>query len=601
MQNEIIKAPKGAKYLSEFMTSLPVNCLFNKGITGCGGTDLALKNNIDTIIAMPYVSLIKNKKSQHGDRILGVYGDTETEEIVSYMRRRGKKKIAVTYDSLGRLVSVLEEMGIDVFNHFFLLVDEWHVLFNSYVFRNKAIKRLLELAKLFKEVTYMSATPIEDEFILEELKCIPVIKVDWPDVKKVMVKPIKTNNPLSVVTKLVADIQEGRAFGNLHIFVNSVKFIEKVLFLRPSDQVRVICSKNNNKGRFMDYSFTPADTTDPVQRINFYTSTCFEGCDIYDPEGKTIIVSDGRKAHTLMDISTLFVQICGRIRDSLYNGEVTHVFSETKYDHVISLEEYKRKSKEQEVETQIFIDEINNMSENSRKRILGMIKRDDKGSLNDRYIFFKDNKLIFDKNLVKLDILNFKLCRYMYNSCLHLLDVYAQNGFETDNLKQVLCSDKLAANENARIPFKDLFLEYSQIRDAKKGLIYFGNREERQVVIERKRPLVKDAYEILGGDFVKFLNYNVTRVRRELLKQSEKPIDGKIYQYLKDLNIKEGVSLPTYLLKQTLQKVYTVCGKKTNAKASDIGKWFDFERRTKKINGKSVEFIELLKEKFVYE
>lgn len=30
MEKWIIKAPKGAEYLSDFLTEIPVNCLFNK-------------------------------------------------------------------------------------------------------------------------------------------------------------------------------------------------------------------------------------------------------------------------------------------------------------------------------------------------------------------------------------------------------------------------------------------------------------------------------------------------------------------------------------------------------------------------------------------
>ncbi|KAA6304120.1 hypothetical protein EZS27_044235, partial [termite gut metagenome] len=53
-------------------------------------------------------------------------------------------------------------------------------------------------------------------------------------------------------------------------------------------------------------------------KVNFYTSTSFEGCDIYDENGKVYIISDRKKSHTLLDISTLIIPICGRIRDSKY-------------------------------------------------------------------------------------------------------------------------------------------------------------------------------------------------------------------------------------------------------------------------------------------
>ncbi|KAA6304121.1 hypothetical protein EZS27_044236, partial [termite gut metagenome] len=79
-------------------------------------------------------------------------------------------KIAVTYDSLERLITLLLESGIDVYNDYYLLVDEYHILFNSYACRNNAVKKVLKHSQKFKEVTYMTATPIEEEFMLKELK-----------------------------------------------------------------------------------------------------------------------------------------------------------------------------------------------------------------------------------------------------------------------------------------------------------------------------------------------------------------------------------------------------------------------------------------------
>ena len=38
MITSTIKIPKGTNYLSDVMNKLPENCLFNKGVTGCGGT-----------------------------------------------------------------------------------------------------------------------------------------------------------------------------------------------------------------------------------------------------------------------------------------------------------------------------------------------------------------------------------------------------------------------------------------------------------------------------------------------------------------------------------------------------------------------------------
>jgi hypothetical protein len=87
-------------------------------------------------------------------------------------------KIVVTYDSLPRVVNVLSDAGYNVYRDFFLLVDEYHILFNHYSFRHAPIKRLLAEAGNFERVTYMSATPIEEEYMLEELKGIQTVVVE---------------------------------------------------------------------------------------------------------------------------------------------------------------------------------------------------------------------------------------------------------------------------------------------------------------------------------------------------------------------------------------------------------------------------------------
>jgi hypothetical protein len=55
------KIPKGIKYLSDFMNKLPSKVLFNKGITGCGGTTVELKSERNSIILVPTKNLVENK------------------------------------------------------------------------------------------------------------------------------------------------------------------------------------------------------------------------------------------------------------------------------------------------------------------------------------------------------------------------------------------------------------------------------------------------------------------------------------------------------------------------------------------------------------
>jgi len=358
--------------ISELNNELPTNCLFDKGITGCGGTELALRNEVDTIIAVPTVNLIQNKVGQHGDNVLGVYEGVTCYDVDNYLSNHSKKKIMVTYDSLPRLINTI---GQYAYQDFFLLVDEWHVLFNSYVFRKDAIKGVLEEAPKFDAVTYMTATPIEEKYLFQEFRNLPIVEVVWPNAKKIKVISQPTNNPISAICKEIEKVLTDSMFGNLHVFINSVDSIIDIIKKSglTHEQAKIVCSDNRSPGSGKisnqkkiemklgnDYKIEkPLDT---IKKVNFYTSTCFEGCDIYDPLGRTYIVSEGHKQHTMIDIYTLLIQICGRIRNSVYR-DITHFYSYSRYKLDISLEEFEKNTLSTFDNSRKIIEEYNNTSE----------------------------------------------------------------------------------------------------------------------------------------------------------------------------------------------------------------------------------------------
>ena len=94
----------------------------------------------------------------------------------------------------------------------------------------------------------MSATPIEGEFIMNELKPYEIVNVEWQNVKEVTIVPTQTNKVRNEVVKIIKNHLEGKAFGNAHIFVNSVNFIADLLkanslkgILKP-EHVKIVCS-----------------------------------------------------------------------------------------------------------------------------------------------------------------------------------------------------------------------------------------------------------------------------------------------------------------------------------------------------------------------
>lgn len=87
---------------------------------------MAIRNPIPTLIAMPYVALVKNKTIYRKDDIsvLGVYEGIQEQDIINYAQKHSPLKIAVTYDSLPRTIKALQSAGLDPYRELFLLVDE---------------------------------------------------------------------------------------------------------------------------------------------------------------------------------------------------------------------------------------------------------------------------------------------------------------------------------------------------------------------------------------------------------------------------------------------------------------------------------------------
>ena len=106
------------------MKKIPNNCVFNKGITGCGATTLAITQPGNTILAMPYVGLVDNKTASNKD-LLGIHGGMDREKaIAEYLKTHDRLKIAVTYDSIPFVCDYLESQGLAPYRDFFLFVDE---------------------------------------------------------------------------------------------------------------------------------------------------------------------------------------------------------------------------------------------------------------------------------------------------------------------------------------------------------------------------------------------------------------------------------------------------------------------------------------------
>jgi len=570
--NQDIRIPGGVEYLSKVLTELPENCIFDKSVTGCGATTIALTCPSNYVICVPFVSLIQNKMSQHSD-ILGVYKDTKVKDIKEYLADDliTYKKIMVTYDSLYKLDKYLNPKDYK------LLVDEYHLLFNCYSFRNKAVKDVLNLYQRYQSYCFMTATLLEREFILTELKDVPIITARWETIKEVTVHSVKCEaDVIHTVANLVNEYLSGKREGNAYFFVNSVEFIKnlvEVCKLTDKD-ARAIWSSNNKT----QTGLKRGKTLDTPKKINMMTSTCFEGADLYDPEGRIYIISDGNKAHTIVDISTSFQQIAGRIRNTKYKDIITHIYNQTRYSIDVSYDEYKIISDKEVEKNKNIVSKFPSLDLIMQEKWISMQTQLEKESAYDSYLRINGNQLYFDENMAKIDLYNFKVTKSIYKIRINLNEEYRKHGYQVTTDDSQL--DDIVVIK-PKMNFKDTVLEMQ------KG--------DSDFILQayKRFPFLHEAILKIGYKGIEDSKYSVSGVKRKIIRLSVGSEKQKIFQCLKSSSyIYEGTFVEASTLKRLFSKIYSDLGLKLTPKAVDIQNYFNVEYASKKLKTKTKKTID---------
>ena len=334
IHKRVVEIPKGNVRLTDSgvgWNDLPSRTYLNKQTTGCGATYLSITNDIDYVIAVPYIRLIENKLEKHSDIIIPVYGDIKNQTIDGLYKKAKAKglpiKLMVTYEGIPRLFS------FDWFNpkDFKLLVDEAHDLCNFGLFRRGAVNYILDNYKLFKDYVFVTATPNKEQFIPKKLAGIEFMSLNWADAKKTNISVQKvTKNGNDYIVETCRQYLDGEIDGSAHIFYNSVKEIISVvksimaLPIYKKDSIKIVCSDSDFNKRNINKvdSGLFHKSLSPTKIINFYTSCVFEGCDIEDEFGRTYIVVNSNRTSSKVCMTTLVPQICGRVRNSVYINDV---------------------------------------------------------------------------------------------------------------------------------------------------------------------------------------------------------------------------------------------------------------------------------------
>lgn len=570
---------KGCSFLSQFLEDLPDNVYLNKVLTGSGCTTLAILNNIDYVIAVPFISLIVNKCSSHKD-ICPVYGDIFDSEIEEYVNNSDikVKKFMVTYDSLSRLLKFINPLDYKI------LIDEAHKLLDSASFRTNAIETVLENYSKFRSFVFATATPVRDKYQLPALKDIPKAIIKWYDTQPVDISHFKYEKDLNqVVAVLIIKFLKEELVGNPYFFINSVKSIINILrylkragYDNPLDY-RIICADNDQNRNSLNNAglstYEILDTTSENRKITFITSTGFEGSDYFDEDGVTYIVTDGGKDHTKYDILTQVVQIIGRLRDSKYKNSINILYTPNTYFSYTTIEEFEAEIKSQLEKYKKVVDSFSNTDSEEVREILL------KGSWTIPYLLERSGELKLNENAWYCEMNNYEIVNSQFytkpieNKIINGVP-YNFKRCNPDITLEGLNKLRLAKKPN----FKKLCIEYHKAKE----------EEDSEVIeeIELSYPLIKEAYDKLGFEKIKALEFVQKDIQNQLTVSSKsRTLEAHIVNLL---NYKVGQLLDKAEVKRTLQGIYNLLGIQKTAKASDLSQWYTIKNHSKKVNGTSV-------------
>ena len=116
--------------------------------------------------------------------------------------------------------------------------------------------------------------------------------------------------------------------------MNTVTGIEQILntLELPRELVKVSCANRRRNRRILNGRYKIEPVTNPNKKLNFFTKKGFQGCNLFTNNGLIIVVSDGHRQTSLIDISTTMEQIAGRLRENemfhnVFRNYLIHIYS----------------------------------------------------------------------------------------------------------------------------------------------------------------------------------------------------------------------------------------------------------------------------------
>ncbi|EXY62963.1 DEAD/DEAH box helicase family protein [Bacteroides fragilis] len=321
---------KGQK-LADIMPEIESNINLAKKFPGIGATYLEIHSRRPSILIEPNVPVIQGKcaKSDEKFKLFGVYEGVTVDKIIRYLQEpREHHKLMTTPESFQKIKQAVAQVGIDLYSHFFCLMDESHLLVKDVDYREDIVLPMNDFFR-FKQKALVSATPImlsDPRFREQEFRTVTVdANYDY----RQDITVIHTNNTLQTVRTYLEEHDAPTSF-----FINLVDYSHSLIKeLGIANESAIFCAPKSEQKLKHELNFGNSYSewkADRMKKYNFFTSRFNNAFDLdldYSPQ--VVMLTDIKaSSYTMLDIHTDCVQIAGRFRNGL--DSLTHIYTTDK-------------------------------------------------------------------------------------------------------------------------------------------------------------------------------------------------------------------------------------------------------------------------------
>ena len=381
MDKVILKVPAGIQYISDWKDyQFPKGqCIVNKGVTGCGYTEMCLTNSKNVVLCSPRKMLLENKRDQHVKDLNILYlenkytftpnsseesyfefiSDFENKILQHIVYCAGKGlpvKFMITYDSSKYLIDYLSRLNS--LGNYYFIADEQQSIFTDSFLKAEVENDFLENIVRCPNVIYLSATPMLDSYLeqMDEFRNLPYYQLDWSEsgaIENIVIKRKRVRSLGEQLYKIIDDYKKQKfpiyidSKGNIIksneavFYVNSIGQIISAILCRglKPEEVNILCS-NTDENRLKirqklgkDFKVGKSPLRGEQHKMfTFCTSTVYVGADFYSPCASTFVFADPNLSCLALDISLDLPQIMGRqrLKENPFKNVVS-IFYKTTY------------------------------------------------------------------------------------------------------------------------------------------------------------------------------------------------------------------------------------------------------------------------------